>query len=443
MKNNNEALRSLSKISTYLVDENIGIIRFVKELPIEPGNPNFFHFYARACDTGAFCEQKNSADAGGASVDRGTALAKALGEATERYCSAIYQRNDFPLCSYEDAQFPCVEPEKFSLFSSEQFRDKTFPYVPFQKKTIARWTPALDLVNRQVVHVPTASVFVPYYYDKENNEFPILQPISTGLACHSNPLLASISAICEVIERDAFTITWQARMSPQHIALETLSEVNRDLVARFEAIGANVTLLNLSSDHGVPVILSVLSSKPTDAPALVFANSCSLDPEIAVRKSLEELAHGYKFCRQLKNAVPRFSPTRGFSNVGDRDSHVALYCDHANAHLANFIFESNEHISFSDINNDVTGSLTQDLATLGERIDMINHRVLLVDVTTEDIRSLGLSVIRAVVPGLHPFVIGHSIRALGGTRLWELPQKLGYKNVPRKRIINSPPHPLP
>src|SRR5207253_1863993 len=77
--------------------------------------PDFFHFYARACNTEAIGRQKNYADTGGASADRSTALAKAVGEAVERYCVALYEAEELPLTSRERAPFRCVDPAAFAL----------------------------------------------------------------------------------------------------------------------------------------------------------------------------------------------------------------------------------------------------------------------------------------------------------------------------------------
>ena len=438
-----EPLRCLAGVAPNLVDDTFGVIRYVRECPHDAGSPNFFQFYARACDTRGFCAQPNSADGGGASVDREKALAKAIGEAVERYCSAIYQREDFPLCSFNSAPFPCVSPDQFALYGQKQYAKRNFPFVPFENKTLVRWASALDLTTGETCHIPAAKVFVPYFFDKECGELPILQPISTGLACHVGPFRAAVSAVCEVIERDAFTITWQARMGRAKIATETLSKANINIAKRFEGMGRKVSLFNLTMDHGVPVILAVLRSTELDAPAMVFGLGSELNPENAIRKSLEELALCYRYCRLLKEAERRFIPSSDFMNVTDRDGHVAVYCNHANLHLADFLFESSQCIDCSEIENLATGDPKHDLAILVNRLSAINHHVLLADVTTADVHSLGLSVMRAIIPGFHPLAIGHHIRALGGRRLWEIPQQLGYKGIVKSTGDNPAPHPLP
>ena len=73
-----------------------------------------------------------------------------------------------------------------------------------------------------------------------------------------SPAEAASSGICEVIERDAVTLTWQAMISPPRIQVETLSDANYDLVQRFERSGGEVTLLDITTDVGVPTVMSVL-----------------------------------------------------------------------------------------------------------------------------------------------------------------------------------------
>ena len=84
--------------------------------------------------------------------------------------------------------------------------------------------------------VPAALVFVPYQYRKGNQDVPITQPISTGLACGCSYEEAAISGLCEVIERDAFTLTWQARLGHRLILHETIPPSARELVRRLEDV---------------------------------------------------------------------------------------------------------------------------------------------------------------------------------------------------------------
>ena len=441
--NTRQRFRRLSDVLGVLVDDRVGIVRRVVESPRQAGAPDFFHYYAQASNTSAFCQQENFPNTGGASAIREVAIGKAVGEAVERYCSAIFDVEEFPLTAFEDASFACVSPEEFSLYAAHQTRLLDFPWVPFNSSTKVRWAPAIDLMAGSQCYVPAGMVYVPYYYYIESGDNPIVQPMSTGLACHCSLAEAAISAICEVIERDAFTITWQAMLSMPKINLESLSEANLDLVHRFEQDRCSVTLLNITLDNCVPTILGILSGRSPELPSLVFAASSEASPESAVRKTLEELAHTRRYAKQIKDHFPPVDPNNDYASVTDQVSHLNLYSRHENAHLADFLFSSDELIDFSDIEALSSSDVEQTLDAILVRIQSTGHRVLLANLTTPDVGEIGLSVVRAIIPGYHPLFVGHRIRALGGERLWSVPQRLGYIGISRESGDNPHPHGYP
>ena len=426
-----------------LVDEAVGIISAVEEVPAEAGAPAFFHYYARSCNTKMLGSPPNFGHTGGASVCREIAYAKAMGEAVERYCSAMYDPDDLPLSSFDAAPFPCVRPDAFALYSHEQYATGDFPFAPFTETVPIRWTAAKNLANSEVCFVPAGMVFAPYFVHDESGEQAIVQLISTGLACHLTYVQAAIAGICEVIERDAFTITWQAKLSRPKLRLDTLSDASRDSVSRFERTGNRVTLIDITMEHRIPTILSVLTNPHPDAPALVFAAATDLHLEHAVRKSLEELSHTRRLAQILKNQQPSFRPTRNYANVNNQDAHVNLYCDARNASMASFITASSEFLDFQKLSSFATGDHEKDLTNLVQSISELGHTVYVADLTSEDVRDLGLSVVRAIIPGFHPLFMGHQLRALGGTRLWDAPHRLGFTNPPKIGRDNPAPHPFP
>jgi ribosomal protein S12 methylthiotransferase accessory factor len=434
----------MAGILDHVVDSRVGLIGFLGEEPRDAGAPDFFHFAALACKTAAFSGLENFNNTGGAGADRETAMAKAIGEAVERYCSAIFDYEALPLCSRENASFPCVAPSSFALYSKAQYQNPEFPWRAFEDSTVVRWMPAFDARNWNVCHVPAARCFVPYHYYLQTGDTPIDQPISTGLACHMSLVEAAVAGICEAVERDAFTITWQAMLAPPQIRLETLSEQNRDLVERFRRTGSTVVIFDITVDHGVPTILSVLRGGRPAAPALVFAASASLDPEEATRKSLEELAHTRRYCSIIKRHMQRLVPSPPeYANVTSQMDHLNFWVDENNAHLAEWIFASPLRVDFGQLASFITGKPDDDLRLLVRKIEAVGERVLIADLTTPDVAELGLHVVHAIVPGFHPLHLGHSLRALGGYRLWELPHKMGYRGITPERGDNPHPHPYP
>jgi len=436
-------LRRLLDALDYIVDERVGIIQFAIESPRQPGSPDFFHYFAQACNTRSFVEHANFGKTGGASTERGVALAKAVGEGIERYCAAIYALEELPLHSFESAPFPCVHPSQFALLSPKQYESPAVVFVPFEEDTPVRWAPAADPLSEEIRYVPAAMVYVPYVYHRGQGDSPIAQSISTGLACHCSYAEAALSAICEVIERDAFTITWQAMIAHPQIVSETLSPANQERIARFERAGYAVTLFDMTMDAGVPTILAVSRSNVPDAPPLVPAGATSLSPEEAVRKSLEELEHTRDYSHKIMVHMPRLADDPNHDNVEEQIDHLNFWCSHAHSDLADFLFSSKVRREFNEIEDLATGVPEIDLQVLLKRIAEVDHSVLLCDLTTPDVREVGLTVIRALIPGFHPLVVGHRIRSLGGKRLWTVPQKLGYPGIVSESGDNPSPHPYP
>src|SRR6185295_3712004 len=82
------------------------------------------------------------------------------------------------------------------------------------------------------------------------------------------------------------------------------------------------------------------------------------------------------------------------------------------------------------------------LETVIARVIASGHRPFAANLTSEDIGALGLSVIRVLVPGYQPLFARHQGRALGGNRLYDVPQKLGHRGISRGGSGNAVPHPF-
>jgi len=107
------------------------------------------------------------------------------------------------------------------------------------------------------------------------------------------------------------------------------------------------------------------------------------------------------------------------------------------------LFASKERIRFDELPNYSTGNLGKDLLKIAELVHSTGHNVILIDVTTNDLEELGVSVIRAVIPGYNPLAMGFKVRSKGGERLWSIPQKMGYTGISEATGDNPYPHPFP
>lgn len=436
---------NLKKVADLLIDNDIGIISSISQVPRFANDPEFFHYSGKAANTSAFDMEKNFSNSGGASIDRDIAISKAIGEAVERYSSAIFDFDELQLTSYNQTKLNCVHPNRFALYSESQYNTEGFRFVQFTADTPIKWTEMSDILKSESVFLPAAAVYMPYYYYQGNGDSPILQPISTGLACHGSFEKAAISAISEVIERDAVMICWQAQLSMPQIRIETLSDSNYDIIKRLEKNGSKVVMLDITLDHGIPTILSVIISDNPESPALIFAGAADPDPERAACKSLEELPHTRRYCSRLMRYSPKFKAEfPDHVNVADQAEHLHFYCDHDNSGYADFIFRSKKRKAFDEIQSLADEkSPKRTLHNMLKALNNVGEIAYLKDLTSVDIKETGLYVVRAVLPGFQRLAMGYNNRQLGGVRLWTVPQKLGYKGITHEIGDNPAPHPYP
>lgn len=428
----------------YLVDPKVGVVRAIHEMRPDDDDPDFFHYLSRASDTARFTAMSNFANNGGVSSSRYVAIAKAIGEAIERYCGAIFDYRDLVYSSYARLDRPATRPRSFALYRPEQFSVEGFPWEPFDDDAVVGWTTARSLVTGADVLVPAAMVFIPYHYLRSRDEAPVVQPISTGIACGSSRADATLSGLCEAIERDAFTIAWQARLARPHLDPSTLPESVEDLLRRFADAGLTVELMDVTSDVDVPCVLSVALSDATTSPAVAVAAAAHPSMERACIQSLEELAHTRKFAKQLMDFTPELpvDVDAGHPEVQDQRHHLRFYCPQHSKRYAEFCWASSSSVAFRA---DGEGELSAEerLETVVGELAGAGLEPLACDLTTPDIAALGLSVVRVVVPGLNPLFMGHQNRALGGTRLRTVPQKLGFRGLGDDEADNPYPHPFP
>ena len=432
--------RSILDLWPELVDAKTGIVRDVVEFRVDDDEPPFVHYLSTASSTEAFGYLPNFGNNGGAATTARAAIAKALGEAVERYCSAFFRSDDLIYARYRDLHEPATHPDGYALYSSPQYEAPGFPWRPFDSDTTVAWTRGVSLVTGETTLVPAAYVYVPYRYERNRSETPITQPISTGLACGTSLENATLTALCEVIERDAFTITWQASLSRPQIPLPSLPPDLLELVNRFQSVGLTVHMVDITTDIACPTVLTVAEGFTPTSPAVAVAAAAHPDPNIAARKSLEELAHTRKFATQCMDYMPPVpvDVENAHPAVDDQRTHLRFYCPQEAKPFAEFAWAGTEKVRLHDIRT----TTSQTLDALVAEVAATGQDIIALELTTSDIAELGLHVVRVIVPGCHPLHMSHAFRCRGGDRIAMVPIRLGASDWSPEHD-NPYPHPFP
>lgn len=435
---NNSVIKSDPQLYD-LLDDRVGIINSIKEYQAPPGSPHFFRYIAQMSNTGAFCDQENYKISIGIASTREHAIAKAIGEGIERYCSAIYFKEDLPFRSYQNAKFNCINPNEFSSYPAYLYRQKEFSWKPFNETTRVRWAPAIDITNSDnLVHVPAAYVYLPYVYGTQEDK--IIQSISTGLACHMSHELAAMTAIFEVIERDAFMLFWRNRLAPPKINIHTLPTSIQNIIHEYQLANQEVTLFDITTDIKIPTVLATLRCRLPGNPALVIAASCKLSSVSAIISALEELELTRSHCLKLL-ANPPSTSNNNLKQFKNQKDHLLFWSQIKNLSLADFLFQSDKEINANQMPNITQSTPKKELQLVTKLLSDMSLTVLLADITTNDVSNYGFHVIRAIIPALHPLAFGYKNDEFKCPRLFSVPKKLGFDEI---TISNDYiPHPFP
>ncbi len=425
-----------------LVDDRTGIIQGLVDLPLETNDPRFFHIAAPLADTARYFGMQCYRHNGGAALTRDRATISAIGEAVERYCGGFYDSVSLLRARPRDLGGTAVNLADFALFTGDQYAAPGFPMARPSQDAYYYWVKGRSLLRDVEVYVPAAFVYVPYLFTTRE-EF-ITLPISTGLACGSTFEDAVLRGLYEVVERDAFAITWLNRMAvPRVLIHRPRSPMLAQVVERFREVDLAVSVNLATTDLGIPVVITLSLDDTGAGPASVIAARADFDIENAIARSLEETAQTRLWARKLMRDRPEFEPAPDFSDIIRGEDHVRLYCDMKMRKHLDFLLDAPDEIRVRDLPappHAPHGRLDLCLEVLAAK----GFDVIVVDVTTADIASTGFHVVRVIVPGLQPLDMDHNWRYLGGKRLYEVPVRLGFEEYPRgPEDMNPVPHPFP
>jgi ribosomal protein S12 methylthiotransferase accessory factor len=380
----------------------------------------------------------STAGMGGAGLSRAAALGAAIGEAVERYSACYVPHECLVEASAAELGAAALEPGSFALFHASQFRQPGFPFVPFTADTKLRWTSGTDLTTGLPVWVPADLV---YLSAPSGDGSRIAHATSNGLACAETVTAATERGLLELLERDAFMLTWSNRLSLPHLdwagdpGLEALD-------ARFFAPPAlDYVALDLSAFHSLPTVLGVVRA-PGSGGALGVGAAAATTIERAWWKALSEAFASRAAGRRLAQVRPDRTLAADGSNIVSFEDHIQFYSDDENSTRADFLTASDATRPTFEVAS-VPGGRGL-VAELVSRIARAGSRAVAVDVTAPDVREAGLSVVKTVAPGLCALDVAHRARFLGGPRLRDASKRamLTERSFDLDDL-NPDPHPFP
>ncbi len=368
----------------FLVDGSVGVIGDVVQYSPAADCPQFFHFTASLADCRPIFGQQcaNRTCACGTDID----LAKDLSikRALAVYSASNYDRKLFVSCSRAGYESHLSEVPRESGINN---RIKGSEGALHHDNVALLWSPVTDTATGQEEMVPIELIY-PMESGSRNTNTSRGQLSNVGLAADFSDGCPTYSGLIDIIKHIALRSTVTSGAAPPQIRVETLSDFNYEQVAKLERCGLNISLLDLSASLGVPIVMAVGQSIASGMSRAWYGIGASSIPDEAVLQAIEDVAHA--FIVELECAVHHEAfdlPAKQSERTGGHwiDTEALL------SSTARLDFQKLPDALADDSRESVVATLSTSLAKVG-------HRVLVADLTPDDLSSLGLCAVRVLIP---------------------------------------------
>lgn len=159
--------------------------------------------------------------------------------------------------SYRELGEQAFDPRQLILFSPEQYAAEGFPFAPFDEDREHLWVWAYSFRQQRAVAIPEEFVYYGFLRARGRNEGEALlvHDLSNGCALGNCPEEAILHGLLEVLERDAFLLTWYARQKPHRLDVETVQDRRIPLlVDSLLQRGYETFVFNITQEFGVPTV---------------------------------------------------------------------------------------------------------------------------------------------------------------------------------------------
>lgn len=372
----------------------------------------------------------------------------AILEGLERYCGLMPRgKRTVVRDSFAHLGSQCLNPLSVGVHAPDQYNRPDFPFLPFDEEREMPWVWGYSLQKQKPILVPELLA----YYSLGGGEGFVYET-SNGCAVGGSLVEAILHGVFEVMERDAFLLTWYARLPISRIEIEDVDDCElKWMAARFEAVtGYELLLFDMTMEHGVPCIWSMARNKKRDGARLICSAGAHLDPLRAVKSAIHELAGSFPDFSERYQAH-RNQSLKMLDDpflVQDMAHHSLLYgLPEAEERLGFLLNQSGGATPFASRFHPPVRheDLTEDLQDVLRTLTALDLDVIVVDQTTPELKQQGLYCVKTLIPGMLPMTFGYHLTRLEGlTRVLTVPMKLGYSERPLRRDeLNPHPHPFP
>ena len=343
------------------------------------------------------------------------AILSAMGEAIERYSASCIDPDRVVLARPAELDGEFIDPRCGGLYTDAQYAGAGFPYVRFDADVAHPWIRGRWLSGGEV-WIPAALVSLRIELAPDQL---FCQGTSNGLAAGTSIEDASLRAVFELIERDAFMSAWLSGTPGCRISVDdSLDPMLSEVLGQIAHLGADIELFTLPTSACGTTALCMALGDGDRYPAMSFGLGCDLDPRAALRQAILELGQTGPFLRRMMQngqlAIPRVP-----EDVREMLDHAAYYFSRERIGAFDAIRQGGSTLELRDLRPSAGSSL----AALSAQLCDAGIRIATVDVTSADVRLGPFRVVRAVSPDLQPISYGHGLERTRVDRLRRLGER--------------------
>jgi thiazole/oxazole-forming peptide maturase SagD family component len=264
----------------------------------------------------------------GLSASSDLSMIKAMAEAYERYACGLLKVDELAQASELETEW--LDPRTITPLNSELV--KKFGWMEFNPNHPWQWTQGYRHSTGNKVFVPVDHVFYPLAPDQLRRSLCYVSS-SSGVAAHVDPAKAMQSAMLELVERDAISLTWYAKRSVTALPNDMIDADTRIRMNHWLKQGYQAKLLNLTTDS-VPVVMAMIYS-PDLYPSLVSGAAAGLNYSTAISKAWDE-AETLLIAWRKRHLKKHRGPESVYSPL----DHGKLYFQPENLHRVSWLIES-------------------------------------------------------------------------------------------------------
>ena len=429
-------------IAARTVSPVCGIVRKLDRLPKDVAEPEL-PIIVRAELANSQFRDGNAGFVGcsGKGSDIESARNGALAEALERYAALTWVPTRRVKAVRAELDGPSLHPADLVLFAEDQY--DLLSYAPYRDSTVLDWVPAVSLATGGEVWVPLLAAHLGY--DVPDRSAFLFPATSNGFAAGSGLTDAALRALLEVVERDAFLRCWCHRIAGSRYDARTVPDSEtRDTAASYGRRGVRIDINLLPVDSQASVAMAVGWSQ--HLPAAVVGLGADLDPVIAARHAVKEVAQVRPaLIGRLRQSATRARMAELVSDptlVAALEDHDLLYADPKTA-VTGLHYLLEPPLRAWDIPAAPRDDPATDLEQLVASLIDVAGDALYIDVTPDDVRSLKMTVVKAIVPGFQPIHFGAAEFRLGHSRLFRRSTEGGrHGDLVGRDELNLAPHPV-